>query len=83
MIEYTIDEDSTLVVPIETGLLSNDTDPEDDPLEVVLVIDEQYHADYDFTNWNLSSSQPDNFDNADFASVGVRGSGMIMVIIMS
>ena len=42
--EYTIDEDSLLTVNVENGLLSNDTDAENDPLQVVLVIDEQYHS---------------------------------------
>ena len=51
--EYVINEDSTLIVSVEAGILSNDTDPENDPLEVVLVIDEQYHADYTITNWRL------------------------------
>ena len=52
--------------------MSNDTDPENDPLQVVLVIDEQYHADYTFTNWRLPY-EPDNYDNDDFAMVNSQG----------
>ena len=70
--EYVINEDSTLIVSVEAGILSNDTDPENDPLEVVLVIDEQYHADYTFTNWRLPY-EPDNYDNDDFAMVNSQG----------
>ena len=70
--QYVIDEDSTLTVPAETGILSNDSDSENDPLEVVLVIDEQYHADYNFTNWRLPY-EPDNYDNDDFARVNNEG----------
>ena len=69
---YIINEDSTLIVDIENGLLANDEDAESDPLEVVLVIDEKYHSSYDFTNWRLPY-EPDNYDNGDFASVNSDG----------
>ena len=69
---YTIDEDSTLVVTADIGLTANDTDAENDPITVVLVGDEEYHADYTFTNWDLPS-QPDDSDNGDFTIVNGNG----------
>ena len=35
---YTIGEDGTLVVPVANGVLANDQDPDDDPLEAALVV---------------------------------------------
>ena len=69
---YTINEDSTLIVTADIGLVSNDSDAENDPITVVLVGDEEYHSDYNFTNWDLPS-QPDNSDNGDFAMINDKG----------
>jgi len=39
---YTTDEDTTLVVPIATGVLANDTDPDGQPLTAVLATDPEH-----------------------------------------
>ena len=69
---YSVSEDSLLTVSVEEGILSNDTDPENDKLQVVIIGDEEYHADLTFTNWN-PQSEPDNSDEGDFAVVGDQG----------
>ena len=68
---YQIDEDITLVVSEADGLLGNDIDGEGDVLSVIQVVDDKYHSDKSFTNWD--DSQPDNSDNEDFAVVNNKG----------
>ena len=68
----TIVEDSVLVVGVEAGLLSNDSDPEGDVITVSLVSDERYHDNYDFVNWRLPG-EPNDAGNEDFAEMGGDG----------